>query len=248
MTTYNSYEEAKIANPESEIVTETQKSIEEFSSIKRFHPVIENDFFTSGYEYIYNKGSSPRVHDGYFEVCNPADHCMTVEEFLKAGHKFVNGDIYMYSDGLIETVDSAIKSNKINMGDSSRYILRAAALENKMNTDRLETQSEEQPKRVKVEYLKVDFVSDKEKAEAFIEGGLRYLTHGEIRGDLESDTIPVTRLDELLCGNSIYRRIETEITERDEFIQGYLELADSSVGVSYKEFAGIVFDKLVEGE
>ena len=77
---------------------------------------------------------------------------------------------------------------------------------------------EEKEKRVKVEYVKVEFASDKEKAEAFIQGGLRYFTHGEIKGDMEHDTIPITRLDELLCGNGIYRRVETEISERDEFI------------------------------
>ena len=239
MTTYNSYEEAKIANPESEIVT-TGPNWEYNPALKwKFEKLVEDDD---------DDGDAHALEDSAWVKCNPADHCMTVEKFLKNGHKFVYGDLFLDQGGCVEKVSNVDNYNIPFIGDNKRYILRAAALENKMNTDRLETQSEEQPKRVKFEYLKVDFVSDKEKAEAFIEGGLRYLTHGEIRGDLESDTIPVTRLDELLCGNSIYRRIETEITERDEFIQGYLELADSSVGVSYKEFAGIVFDKLVEGE
>ena len=72
--------------------------------------------------------------------------------------------------------------------------------------------------RTKTEFVKCEFVSDKEKAEAFIEGGLRYFTRGAITGDKEKDTIPVTRLDELLCGASIYRKVETEIDERQEFI------------------------------
>ena len=244
MTTYNSYQEAKIANPDSEIVTTGPKWKYNPDLKWKFEKLVEDD----------DEGEAHALEDSAWVKCRPSGYCMTVEEFLAKGHKFVDGDVilnfHFNTELRVEVIYNEYLGdyNDPDKGDSSRYILRAAALENKMNTDRLETQSEEQPKRVKVEYLKVDFVSDKEKAEAFIEGGLRYLTHGEIRGDLESDTIPVTRLDELLCGNSIYRRIETEITERDEFIQGYLELADSSVGVSYKEFAGIVFDKLVEGE
>ena len=87
---------------------------------------------------------------------------------------------------------------------------------------------EEKEKRVKVEYVKVEFASDKEKAEAFIQGGLRYFTHGEIKGDMEHDTIPITRLDELLCGNGIYRRVETEISEHDEFIEKCVKSINSN--------------------
>jgi len=121
MTTYNSYEEAKIAMPEACIVKYKHDGKYRFTGM----PTGEGTTLCNGSEFA-----------------EPADHCMTVEQFLNDGHKFVNGDIYIYSDGLVETVDSANKSNKLNMGDSSRYILRAAALK--------------KPKRVKVEYVKVE--------------------------------------------------------------------------------------------
>ncbi|MCP3679376.1 MAG: hypothetical protein GY782_03560 [Gammaproteobacteria bacterium] len=81
-------------------------------------------------------------------------------------------------------------------------------------------------------YEKVTFVSDKEKAEAFIEGGLLFLTHGEIKSDMERDAIPVTRLDELLCGNAIYRRIE--VTKRDwwEDVCDFIDKATDESGIA----------------
>ncbi|AUR98292.1 hypothetical protein NVP1248O_78 [Vibrio phage 1.248.O._10N.261.54.F1] len=100
------------------------------------------------------------------------------------------------------------------------------------------------------EFVKVEFKSDKEKAEAFIEGGLRYFTRGAITGDKEKDTIPVTRLDELLCGASIYRKVETEIDERQEFIEVACERSGLSKHSVEAQVFGVIFDsgefKLVE--
>ena len=96
----------------------------------------------------------------------------------------------------------------------------------------------QQKPRTKAEFVKCEFASDKEKAEAFIEGGLRYFTHGPVTGDKEKDTIPVTRLDELLCGNGIYRKVEIEIDERQEFIEAACEIADWNI----KKTMGLLFD------
>lgn len=109
----------------------------------------------------------------------------------------------------------------------------------------------QQKPRTKAEFVKCDFASDKERAEAFIEGGLRYFTHGPVTGDKEKDTIPVTRLDELLCGNGIYRKVETEIDERQEFIDTYASLRHEFHGQrTYDDFSGFMYDsgkfKLVE--
>ncbi|CAH9013994.1 putative lipocalin family protein [Vibrio phage 455E52-1] len=101
MKTYNSYEEAKIANPESEIYK-----------------------LASGY-IATKEPQGISVHK-----CNPADHCMTVEEFLADGHKFVEGDVYLNSDGRgISVVNIPEYNNKRSTIDCSLYILRAAALE-----------------------------------------------------------------------------------------------------------------------
>lgn len=208
MTTYNSYAAAKIANPKCDIARNG----------KIFAPTT-----------ILSVGDAFK-----WTLCNPANHCPTLAEFSGAGYKLVEGDLYEYK-GAVITVNNVKLENTNAESDCDRYVLRAKALgqpqEEKGAFDVMAKDNEAaeakavaeykkpQPQpRTKVEYVKVKFVSDKEKAEAFINGGLRYFTHGSIRGDLEHDTIPVTRLDELLCGNAIYRRIETEISERDLFI------------------------------
>lgn len=102
MTTYNSYEAAKIANPESEICK-----------------------LASGY-IATNEPQGVSVHK-----CNPADYCMTVEKFLADGHKFVEGDIVI-DDGEVAVIDCEFECTVYNdpdEGDSFIYILRAAALE-----------------------------------------------------------------------------------------------------------------------
>lgn len=68
MNTYNTYQEAKIANPEYAI-----------------------------FEYLGKFGTDKDIIDAFdihsvaMKECNPADYCMTVEQFLKDGHKFVGG-------------------------------------------------------------------------------------------------------------------------------------------------------------
>ncbi|AUR85428.1 hypothetical protein NVP1168O_62 [Vibrio phage 1.168.O._10N.261.52.A10] len=95
-------------------------------------------------------------------------------------------------------------------------------------------------------YEKVDFVSDKEKAEAFIEGGLRYFTHGEVKGDLEHDTIPVTRLDELLCGNAIYRRVEIDHVE--ELAKEFHANVNNEIKASHPAWVTISWDEAPESD
>lgn len=284
MTTYNSYEEAKIANPEESV-----------------YKVLSNGLFIS-----FDKEAEmirDVIQGSDAKLCNPADHCMTVEQFLNAGHKLVGGDAFTGVCGKALIVGADIQELGINNrveSDSICFILRAAALEEKPflqtgeefehtktlnfiydrmvdvhgeneNVDYMHklknaimmvknrespcntAASGEEPKRVKVEFVKVEFASDKEKAEAFIGGGLRYFTHGKVKGDMERDTIPVTRLDELLCGNAIYRRIETEMTERDEFVEVIKRLQEDYIlndNYDTEQFGEFLFDsgelKLVE--
>ena len=205
MKVYDSYAEAKIANPESDI-----------------YERMCVDFATADYVSLV---AMCGTGDGW-NKCDPADHCMTVEKFLADGHKFVKGDVCLYLNGSVVTVKDPIGWNKPDLDDGELYVLRAAALE--------------KPKRMKVEFVRIDFTSDKEKAEAFLEGGLRYFTHGKVTGDLEHDTIPVTKLEELLRGNGIYRRVETEIDERQEFIDKAKAIIDSTKTAEYS--LGAMFD------
>ncbi len=128
MTTYNSYEAAKIANPDSDIYVLSRKTA---LMVGKFQAI--NDAPTSHFASGWTK-------------CNPADHCMTVERFLADGHKFVEGDIYLNSNGrTLGVVNIPDYNNERSTIDCGLYILRAAALETK------------EPKRTKESYKKLDF-------------------------------------------------------------------------------------------
>ena len=124
MSTYNTYQEAKIANPEMEVYK------------------LAAGFIAT------NEPQGVSVHK-----CNPADDCMTVEKFLADGHKFAEGDLIL-DEGVTWTVSDKVNSdtyiytvkssNKPDIDDNDRYILRAAALENQMNIDNLATQTPEE--------------------------------------------------------------------------------------------------------
>ncbi len=110
MTTYNTYQEAKIAHPESEIY------------------FIDNEQYRTG-EWIdqYNFGRSS------FVLCDPADHCMTVEKFLVDGHEVFMGDAIININGNVNYITKGdakvINSEGGATFNNARYILRAAALE-----------------------------------------------------------------------------------------------------------------------
>ncbi|AUR90725.1 hypothetical protein NVP1149O_71 [Vibrio phage 1.149.O._10N.286.55.A12] len=121
MTTYNTYQEAKIANPKAYIVT-TRDDWDGNESIKGNFEVF--DASDQGGHYIgFNS----------WRICNPADHCITVEEFLARGHKLIKGDVYLDYDGeVVEFIcvcDNS-QSNTNRKENDVRYILRASALEN----------------------------------------------------------------------------------------------------------------------
>ncbi|AUR81427.1 hypothetical protein NVP1005O_30 [Vibrio phage 1.005.O._10N.286.48.F2] len=115
MTTYNSYEAAKIASPDSEIY--------KLNGVNEFIPGVD-------------LGDIVRIHsrDDDAVKCNPADHCMTVEKFLADGHKLAMGDIVMNSSGAVVGMNySRCLSDfgVLNSASHKEYILRAAALEEK---------------------------------------------------------------------------------------------------------------------
>lgn len=152
-------------------------------------------------------------------------YCLVVElmEIEKMSNIEINYDNALNEAGwaLIEEMRKfgEVNGNQFNHIKPSLKI----AIEKYLNSSPSHATDNPKP-RTKTEFVKVEFASDKEKAEAFIEGGLRYFTHCPVTGDKEKDTIPVTRLDELLCGNGIYRKVETEIDERQEFIDTAVEL------------------------
>ena len=112
MTTYNTYQEAKIANPGKEIIR--------FDKQDEFKAVGNDEL--SAYLTTWTK-------------CNPSDYCMTVEKFLKDNCKFDDGDTYLDWKGRVRIVgkvgfskDACNDIRNIVNADQA-FILRAAALE-----------------------------------------------------------------------------------------------------------------------
>jgi len=79
------------------------------------------------------------------------------------------------------------------------------------------------PKRMKVEYVKVeDSIFDLQHD--LVDGKLVYL-------DVDDNHYPIDTESQLVnCfdSNSVYRKVETEIDERQEFIDAAIELIDAS--------------------
>ncbi len=111
MTTYNTYQEAKIANPDQDIYNDTHG---------KFRPIKDapTSHFANGWE-----------------LCKPQNYCMTVERFLVGGHRLEIDDWVIGVRGLTFQISSNeidewnVKS--VTPMDSKLYILRAAALETK---------------------------------------------------------------------------------------------------------------------
>ncbi|AUR91255.1 hypothetical protein NVP1158O_28 [Vibrio phage 1.158.O._10N.261.45.E12] len=121
MKTYETYQEAKIANLDKDICTRKGTGNPAFQ-------VVVDGFVNE-----------------LWRICNPADHCMTVDKFLRDGREFVKGDIYLNQDGrTLGVVNIPEYNNKRSTIDCDLYILRAAVLENQMNIDKVETQTEHQ--------------------------------------------------------------------------------------------------------
>lgn len=113
MTTYNTYQEAKIANSGSAI-------------------------FTNGQIFAIARSAKPL---SLMKRCHPKDYCMTLEKFLADGYKLVTGDEWLDADGDVVRV-KYIVNNKPNELDNERYILKAKALEDEFNDSEIADGSE----------------------------------------------------------------------------------------------------------
>ena len=118
MKKYNSYAEAKIDNQDCEIYKFMPRDV------------------TEDYSYVASKRDmhGKLLCTGSTFRCNPADHCMTMEQFFDAGHKLVDGDVYLGSCDNVCVVGLDIVASGANTrhrNDNKRYILRAKSLETK---------------------------------------------------------------------------------------------------------------------
>lgn len=108
----------------------------------------------------------------------------------------------------------------------------------------------QQKPRTKTEFVKCEFDSDIEMAKAFIGEELFYYTHGKVKQKFEDNLIKVNSIADLVSGSGIYRKAETEIDERQEFIDVIEEHChENGFGVN-RMFLGSLYDsgkfKLVE--
>lgn len=162
MTTFSTYQEAKIANPDKDILTDSERSL-----------------FT------------PECKGLIGDICNPAEFCMTVEKFLLDGHKFVEGDLVYSSiiNSVCRITDGsdlsgntyALKgSNELAGSDDRRYTLRAKALE--------DLEQEDKPKRTKMIYENANFSKEWEAVRHYNDiGELFIIDHGEYKNVNELD-------------------------------------------------------------
>lgn len=110
---YRTYAEAKIANPDSEIVTTGKNWSGHYSDQKVG---------------TFEKQGCHIISENAWVICNPADHCSSLKEFLEAGFKLVEGDKFIDVNANVISVENYNASNVINDSDANRYILSAAAL------------------------------------------------------------------------------------------------------------------------
>lgn len=239
MTTYNTYQEAKIANPESDIYC---------------------DDFHKCFQAIANKGCS----FGNLTKCNPADYCITVEKFHLNGYKLFDGDLYELEGNVYEFGrDNSISDNELNPSNKERLVLRAAALEVMAQDNEaaeaktvatIDTDSnfltwimerlihvhgenpnydymhrlngiinsmidaeQPKPKHTKEEYVKVT-ESIFDLKDDYCSGDLKFNDGTNEKPKYET-IIDITDLAHHLLHNNVYRKVVTEVTEREAFIK-----------------------------
>lgn len=114
---YKTYAEAKIANPDSEIVTTGKNWGFDRQLLGTFQPRETNECAHS-------------IGDRAWVICNPADYCSSLKEFLEAGFKLVEDDKFIEVIGCIYKVqsDDFDSANRKDSQDCNRYILSAAVL------------------------------------------------------------------------------------------------------------------------
>lgn len=116
MAIYKTYQEAVIANGETQGVCTTG---DDRAGSERYR----------GYFTIMDAHETIDVSAGAWIECNPADYLETLEDFLARGLRLVNGDKYTGRDGNVVNVKTYNLStvNTPWFGDEKRYVVKAAA-------------------------------------------------------------------------------------------------------------------------
>ncbi|AUR81886.1 hypothetical protein NVP1016O_06 [Vibrio phage 1.016.O._10N.286.46.A11] len=245
MTTYNSYEEAKIANPREEIL----KARDDWDGCKSYVG-----------KFTANKsdenGGTPLIGKGAWELCNPSDCCMTYNQCdeFSVGMIVLERGVVRELNVVSASILNTAKSDPIQRESwDSHLILRAAALKPRDNDYAMSVME----KKVKVEYVQEG--SFKEVLKCAIDGEVFYSKDG--KGEFKFDVPRMSFVNHdgvdmkisNLTYHEFYRRIETEIDERKEFIKAYSILREKfMIQREYEYFDDFMADsgkfKLVDGE
>lgn len=109
---YKTYQDAKIANPESEILTTAKEW--------RGADYVAGMFDVSHVYYVLDGATG-------WVKCSASDYCMTTSEFLKNGNKFNVGDVWLDADGSVNIIKSKEDASLVVASDES-YVLRSMVL------------------------------------------------------------------------------------------------------------------------
>lgn len=125
MKTYDTYQEAKIANPDRDILTTANK----WPSARKY---IGN--------FRINDTCRAKIDNLSWMICDPKDYCMTLEDFTKKGYKLITGDLVLDNNNRVCYMNSYFAAlwNAHYDTFNNFYILRAEALNQTETTEEKE--------------------------------------------------------------------------------------------------------------
>ena len=215
---YKTYAEAKIANPDSEVVTTGEK----WSGCSSFAGVFQK----------INDGGKCDIGDDAWVICNPADYCSSIKEFLEAGHSFSISDLFLGISGDVTEVEAIYpQTNKCEDSDDKRYILSASALNGGC---KIPAKAEQWT--IYSNTLPLCELTDEQKSVIFnswVKGGARQLCNGSKFVDIF--------IGDCNWHTGVVYRIKPK-SERELFIDKSLELMTSETERTMEQMFGAQFD------
>lgn len=214
MTTYKSYAECKIANPDSEIVT-TGKDWS------------YNGKLAGLFEALDTSNGGHKIHNTAWVICNPSDYCSTMKEFLEAGYKFEKGDKFIGINKKAAKVKFIDGTNTKDEDDELRYVLSAAALNGGCKIP-----DKSEPWTIYNNTLPLGELSDEKAAQLF--------NHKRNGGAIKAKSVNGW-LDSSLWNNSWVYRAKPK-SERELFIETSVQLMTSETERTMEQMFGAQFD------
>lgn len=215
---YKTYAEAKIANPDSEIVTTNKR--------------------WSGCDdvvgYFEKRMRAHQLSDDGWVVCNPADYCSSLKDFFDAGFRLASGDKIIGVDKSVWNIAEHSEFNHPDEDDDedvNRYILSASALDGGC---KIPAKAEQWT--IYSNTLPLCELTDEQKSVIFnswVKGGARQLCNGSKFVDIF--------IGDCNWHTGVVYRIKPK-SERELFIDKSLELMTSETERTMEQMFGAQFD------